>query len=202
MTLKTDKSAEAWTLFLDRDGVINERIPNGYVLSRGQFVLLPGVTEALTALTTLFHRIIIVTNQQGIGKGLMTEEDLEDIHRYMQEQIHDAGGRIDAVYYCPSLEGTIPSCRKPAIDMGMAARRRFPEISFRRSVMVGDAPSDMLFGKRLGMKLVFVDNRDPSQQPGEAGCHLRVHSLDGLVKNFQDGHPSEWWGDMYHQEQL
>jgi len=200
MTSKTDRSIDNWTLFLDRDGVINKRIQDGYVCSREQFELLPGVTEALAALSSLFHRIVVVTNQQGIGKGLMTEGDLEDIHRYMQDQIHAAGGRIDAVYFCPSVEGATPSCRKPAIDMGMAARRRFPEISFRKSVMVGDAPSDMLFGKRLGMKLVFVDNGDPMQHPGEAGCHFRVPDLEGFMKILQDENLSESYGISIFQE--
>ncbi len=195
MNSKIDSSYKAWSLFLDRDGVINERIIDGYVCNWDDFRFLPGVPEALAVLSEWFGRIVIVTNQQGVGKGLMTEDELELIHKKMQEEVKRAGGRIDAIYYCPHLESVQSSCRKPAIDMGMAARRRFPEISFRKSLMVGDAPSDMVFAKRLGMKRVFVDNGDPNAQPGEAGCQCRVPSLNGLVQLLQAGNMPEQWSD-------
>ena len=153
-----------WTLFLDRDGVINRRLPGDYVRRWEDFSFLDGVLEALRSLGQLFGRIVVVTNQQGIGKGLMTEADLALIHRRMLEQVHEAGGRIDAVYYCPDLAGEADSCRKPGPVMAYRARADFPEIEFSRSVMAGDSLSDMAFGCRLGMLSVLIETKAEALQ--------------------------------------
>jgi len=145
-----------WTLFLDRDGVINTRILGGYVQKWEQFEFLPGVLEALKILSLEFSRIIIVSNQQGIGKGLMTEEELEILHRKMIAEIEKNDGRIDRVYYSPYLEKEGSVIRKPNVGMALMARKEFPGISFKRSMMVGDSISDMIFGKRLKMINVFI----------------------------------------------
>lgn len=143
-------------LFLDRDGVINQRIVDGYVVRPDQFVIIDGVLEALAILAARFERIFMVTNQQGIGKGLMTEEDLEAIHRDFLNQVERNGGRIDRIYHCPSLKTAHDFSRKPSIGMALRAHRDFPEISLRHSVMVGDIRSDMLFGRRARMTTVLV----------------------------------------------
>ncbi|MCD4736330.1 MAG: HAD family hydrolase [Bacteroidales bacterium] len=145
-------------LFLDRDGVINERIIGGYVTMPGDFVFLQGVTNALKILSGIFERIFIVTNQQGIGKGIMTEEQLRIVHEYMLKKIEKAGGRIDNIYYAPYLELENHPFRKPNTGMALQAQKDFPEVDFKRSVMVGDSKSDMLFGKALGMETIFVSN--------------------------------------------
>jgi histidinol-phosphate phosphatase family protein len=170
-----------WTLFLDRDGVINRRIVDGYVLRKEDFVFLPGALDAIAGFSKLFKRIVVVTNQQGIAKGLMTEDNLLGIHTMMKEEISSAGGRIDGVYYCPELKGTPGGCRKPGVAMGLQAKREFPEIRFKRSIMVGDSPSDMVFARRLGMKRVFIDNGDGALSPGSAGCDLRFNALMPLL---------------------
>lgn len=151
--LALDKS---WTLFLDRDGVINRRLPGGYVCKWEEFHWLPGVLEAIAGLTQNAGRAFVVTNQQGIGKGLMTEKNLEQIHARMRKEITAAGGRIDAVYYCPDLSSAVPNCRKPQPAMALRARDEFPEVDFQRSVMVGDSLSDMQFGQALGMFNVLI----------------------------------------------
>jgi histidinol-phosphate phosphatase family protein len=145
-----------WTLFLDRDGVINTRILGGYVQKWEQFGFLPGVTEALKILSKEFSRIIVVSNQQGIGKGLMTEKELEILHRKMIAEIESHGGRIDRIYHSPHLEMEGSVKRKPNVGMALLARKEFPGINFQRSVMVGDSISDMIFGKRLKMVNVFL----------------------------------------------
>ena len=152
--LQTDKT---WTLFLDRDGVINRRPVNDYVKRWDEFEFLPGVTGAVVRLSEIFGRIIIITNQQGIGKGLMTAGELENIHRKMVSEIENAGGRIDAVYFCPDLEAQPDNCRKPGTVMAERAKRDFPEIDFSKSVMAGDTENDMLFGKNAGMKTVLIN---------------------------------------------
>lgn len=153
--LPIDKS---WTLFLDRDGVINKKIDDDYVRNAEQFEWLPGVPEALKKLSSIFGRIIIVSNQQGVGKGLMTKEEVETIHQFIVESISKSGGRIDRIYYAPQLKSENSEFRKPNIGMAMQAKRDFPEIDFTKSIMAGDSISDMEFGKRSGMKTVFILN--------------------------------------------
>lgn len=150
---------QSWTLFLDRDGVINQRLEGDYVKSIDEFQFLESVPKAIANFNAIFGKVVIVTNQQGIGKGLMTEKDLEKVHEYMRNQIELAGGKIDQVYHCPELAQNNPECRKPNPGMAHAARKDFPQIDFERSVMVGDSESDMEFGDRLGMKTVFIGKR-------------------------------------------
>lgn len=145
-----------WTLFLDRDGVINTRLPDDYVKTPEDFKFLPGVKDAMKILTNIFDPIIVVTNQQGIGKGLMTEVQLEKIHNEMRSEVEQGGGRIDAIYFCPDLKNSGSFYRKPAIGMGLRARKEFPGINFKRSIMAGDSYSDILFGYRLGMKTALI----------------------------------------------
>ncbi|MDH4473984.1 MAG: HAD-IIIA family hydrolase [Fluviicola sp.] len=149
---------QSWTLFLDRDGVINKRLMGDYVKSVDEFELLEGVTESLHLASQTFGRIVVVTNQQGIGKGIMTERNLSDIHAYCTELIRESGGRIDRYYFAPELAGTGGILRKPESGMALQAQADFPEIAFEQSVMIGDSDSDIQFGKNLGMKTVFVSH--------------------------------------------
>ncbi len=146
-------------LFLDRDGVINKRLPEAYIRSWEEVEILPGVAEGLRRLCPLFKRTIIVTNQQGIGKGLMTEQELHNIHRRLLRHLAKAGITIDAVYHCPELKSKKNNCRKPAPAMGLQAQADFPEIAFGESLMVGDSVSDVLFGQALGMKTARILTR-------------------------------------------
>ncbi|MCS7019827.1 MAG: HAD-IIIA family hydrolase [Cytophagales bacterium] len=146
----TPKSA----LFLDRDGVINQRIVGGYVKNINEFILLPHVAEVLAKLKPLFARIIVVTNQQGVGKGLMTEADLAIIHTEMLKKLP----MIDRVYHCSALATQHHPDRKPAIGMALRAAADFPEISLADSLMIGDTESDILFGKRAGMRTILFGN--------------------------------------------
>jgi D-glycero-D-manno-heptose 1,7-bisphosphate phosphatase len=156
MNLSDLKIDAGWTLFLDRDGVINTRILGGYVRTWEQFEFIPGVLDALKILSSRFSRIIVVSNQQGIGKGLMTEEELADVHTRMTGEINRNGGRIDRIYHSPHLEEERSVRRKPNVGMALMARKDLPGINFKRSVMVGDSVSDMIFGKRLKMVTVFL----------------------------------------------
>lgn len=146
----------SWTLFLDRDGVINKRMKGDYIRNWDQFEFLSGVKEALKLLTFMFGKIIVVSNQQGVGKGLMTETDLTAIHKQMADEIEKAGGKIDRTYHSPHLEEENSLHRKPNVGMGLRARKEFPGINFKKSVMVGDSLSDMVFGRRLKMTTVFL----------------------------------------------
>ncbi|WP_107037601.1 HAD-IIIA family hydrolase [Brumimicrobium mesophilum] len=150
---KIDKS---WTLFLDRDGVINKKRDNDYVKNLDELEFLPGALEAISTLYKYFHKVFIVTNQQGIGKGLMSEEDLKIVHEKVISRIEENGGSIDEVYFAPDLAGPSNKLRKPNIGMAEKAKADFPTVEFHKSIMVGDSPSDMEFGKNAGMVNVFI----------------------------------------------
>lgn len=167
---------KSWTLFLDRDGVINYKIINDYVRTWEHFRFEDGALSALKLLSGIFNRIIVVTNQQGIGKGLYTHSELDNIHFQMLEKVGKAGGRIDKIYYCPDLAIENPVCRKPNPGMAYKAKSDFPEIDFKKSVMVGDSVCDMEFGKKLGMHLVHVA-ADTTALPENIIIDKRVRSL-------------------------
>lgn len=141
-------------LFLDRDGILNKHLPGDYVRNWNMWEWLPGVLDAMPVLAKHYKRIFIVSNQQGVGKGLMTQADLDDVHRHMLSDIEKAGGRIDKVYVCTDLESVHSPNRKPEIGMALQAQRDFPEMDFHRSVMVGDSKSDELFAQRSRMRFV------------------------------------------------
>lgn len=144
------------TLFLDRDGVINVLRPNDYVKSWDEFVFREGILEHLSRWNNCFRRIVIVTNQRGVGRGRMSREDLDMIHARMMETINQHGGRVDCIYVCTAVDDA-DECRKPNIGMARAAKRDFPDIDFSRSLMIGDSPSDELFAQRAGMAFLYVE---------------------------------------------
>lgn len=156
MKLHELQIGKSWTLFLDRDGVINTRIVDDYVKTWDEFKFADGALDAIKIFSQVFGRIVVVTNQQGIGKGIMTMEQLNAIHKKMMETINKADGRIDKIYTCPFKKETLSVFRKPAVGMGLQAKKDFPEIHFKKSMMIGDSDTDMIFGKRLKMKTVFI----------------------------------------------
>jgi histidinol-phosphate phosphatase family protein len=167
-----------WTLFLDRDGVLNERPMNDYVRGPADFLWKQGALKGLAGLSGMFGTIVVVTNQQGIGKGLMTADDLELIHKKMLQDAKEAGGRIDKVYFCGERAETRSFYRKPSVGMGLLARKDFPHICFSQSVMVGDTISDMRFGKRLKMRTVLIC-KEPSMARNYPGLvDLRFADLE------------------------
>lgn len=135
------------TLFLDRDGVINHKIENDYVKSIQDFKFIPEFIYVVKDLSLLFNRIIIITNQQGIGKGLMSISDLNEIHEYMLNTINDNNGKIDKIYFCPHLASENCFCRKPSPGMIQKAFQDYPDIDRSKSYFIGDSDSDMQAGK-------------------------------------------------------
>jgi histidinol-phosphate phosphatase family protein len=166
-----------WTLFLDRDGVINVRIIDGYVTKIEEFEFLPNVIDAFKIFNEKFKRIIVVTNQQGVGKGIMTSEDVDSVHKYMIQEVERHGGRIDKIYFCPQLKSVDNNYRKPSPKMAYFAKEDFPEIDLSKSIMVGDMNSDIEFGKNAGMKTVFIGDNDLKLNPDS-----RYNSLYDFAK--------------------
>lgn len=147
---------KTWTLFLDRDGVINHQLPNDYVKTLAEFKIIDGVPEAIAQFSTMFGKIFIVTNQQGIHRGIMTVEQLQILHDYLTDVIRMNGGRIDKIYFAPQLATESGYYRKPGVGMGLHAKRDYPEIDFEKSLMIGDSETDIEFGTKLGMKTVML----------------------------------------------
>jgi D-glycero-D-manno-heptose 1,7-bisphosphate phosphatase len=145
------------TLFIDRDGVINEKIPDGYVTSWKEFRFLPGAEEAIRDLRHLFDLLLVVTNQQGIGKGLYQEDTLHQIHQKMLEVLASEGAYIDDIFHCPHLASSDCDCRKPRTGMAQQAKLKYPGIDFKNSWMIGDSASDIEFGNVLDMRTALVD---------------------------------------------
>lgn len=177
-TLTVDLKAidKSWTLFLDRDGVINEERLGKYVLNWDEFDFMEGFPEAIKILSLIFERIIIITNQRGIEKGLMTEDDLADIHNKMQKEIEGVGGRIDKIYYCTNKDDKCYN-RKPNPGMAFQAVKEFNKIDLSRSIMVGNKPSDMRFGRSAGMVTVFITSTNPQQPFPHPDIDFRFSSL-------------------------
>ena len=155
-----NKIDNSWTLFLDRDGVINHEKHKDYIHTWDEFYFYDGVKQAIAVFAKIFNRIVVVTNQKGIGKGVTKLEDLQLIHKNMITEIKNAGGRIDAVYFCPDLEDESPN-RKPNPGMGLQAAKDFKDIDFSKSIMVGNTLSDMKFGRNLGVKTIFLPTTRP-----------------------------------------
>ena len=147
------------TLFLDRDGVINRWVPGDYVRSWNQFAFLPGILECLRAWTGRFNHIIIVSNQRGVGKGKMTQEQLDAVHKRMLAEIRQAGGCIDGIYVCTSVAENDPR-RKPNPGLFEEACRDFPDITPERSLMLGDSHYDRDFARNCGMDFVLMETAD------------------------------------------
>lgn len=172
---------ETWTLFIDRDGVINHEKKDEYILNWNEFRFYDGVKEAFKTFSKKFGKVIIISNQRGVGRQLMTEDDLLDIHRNMQAMIEEAGGRIDNIYYCTSTDSK-HICRKPNPGMAFLAKKDIPAIDLSRAIMVGNKPSDMLFGRYAGVYTVFVRTTNPGQQFPHPDIDLVFDDLADFAK--------------------
>lgn len=171
----------SWTLFIDRDGVINHEKKDDYIRNWREFKFYDGVKDAFKVLDKVFGKIIVVTNQRGIGKGLMNEFELDSIHQHMLKQIQNGGGRVDKIYYCTSLDNEHPD-RKPNPGMALKAQADYPSIDLQKSIMIGNKPSDMEFGRNAGMVTVFAATTHPETIFPHPDIDLRFDSLPAFAK--------------------
>jgi D-glycero-D-manno-heptose 1,7-bisphosphate phosphatase len=175
-------------VFLDRDGVINVKLPQGqYVTQPEQLQLCPGAAEAIARLNQQGMRVMVVTNQRGISLGIFTEMELEAVHRQLKTMLAAHGAHLDAIYYCPHGYDTC-DCRKPQPGMFHQAFRDFPEVYATNSIMIGDSLVDIQAGNNLGMPTVFIKGRADTQDPGADQAQLladdEAPSLTAFVGNF------------------
>jgi D-glycero-D-manno-heptose 1,7-bisphosphate phosphatase len=153
-------------VFLDRDGVLNRKRPEGeYVTRWSEFEWLPGAEEAIARMNRAHLTVILITNQRGIALGILSEAELEQIHRKMQSDLAEHGAHLDAIYYCPHDYGQC-DCRKPDIGLFKQAMQQFASASPQQSVVIGDSLPDIEAGKRLGMKTIFLKGEPERQKKG------------------------------------
>src|SRR6266481_2234093 len=160
--------------FLDRDGVINHKLPEGQYVTRWEEMhFLPGVPEAISLLTQAGFCVIVVSNQRGVAKGLLTQGELQAIHQRMCQQLAEAGAEITNVYYCPHEEQPPCSCRKPAPGMLLNAAHTH-ELDLTSSWMIGDSDIDIEAGRNAGCKTVRILK---AGEVGNGGADLVAQSV-------------------------
>jgi len=156
MADSTLRSLPRRAVFLDRDGVINSKLPEDhYVSDIDELKLIPSAIEALSVLRRLGYVLVLITNQRGIARGLMTEEDLAEVHEHMQRVLQSGGAALDAIYHCPHEVFEDCACRKPRPGMILAAVSDL-NLDPSKSYTVGDSDSDVAAGKSAGTKTVRI----------------------------------------------
>ena len=150
-------------VFLDRDGVLT-RERSDHVKTPEELEVLPDIASPLRDLRRRGFRLVVVTNQSVVGRGLATDEDMRRIHEKLQLELEQMGCRVDAIYYCPHLPGTGCSCRKPEPGLILRAGKELG-IDLSSSWMIGDKEIDLEAAKRAGCRGVRVEtNRGDLQQ--------------------------------------
>ncbi len=143
-------------IFLDRDGVINKKPPKtDYVKSWDEFEFLPGSVEAITLLTKKGYDTYIISNQAGIARGIMTENDLKEIHEKMKKELENRGAKVSGIYYCPHGWDEGCECRKPKPGMFFQAAREH-HIDLTKAVFIGDDERDVEAGEAARVKTILV----------------------------------------------
>jgi D-glycero-D-manno-heptose 1,7-bisphosphate phosphatase len=168
-------SLQSRAVFLDRDGILNRKAPEGqYVTSLEEFVLLPGVLPALAKLYQRGFKLFVVTNQRGIARGQVSLESLSQIHRYLLEQVESAGAKIERIVVCPHEIAEDCDCRKPKPGMilRLAAEQ---QLDLARSWLIGDSTSDVAAGRRAGCRTAYIGAADCAE------ADLSASSLDSVV---------------------
>lgn len=153
------RSAMNRAVFLDRDGVINRAAAAGEYITRWEdFQFLPGVAQAISSLMKAGWKVMVVSNQRCVSKGILTIAELENIHRNMEKELAEAGAKLDGIYYCPHAKEPPCECRKPSPGMLLRAAREH-QIDLASSWMVGDSKTDMEAGKRAGCRTMLIEGK-------------------------------------------
>lgn len=177
-------------VFLDRDGVINRKAPEGVYVSRwADFDILPGVEEAIRSCNAAGQTVIVVTNQRGIALGRYGHDDLTLLHAQLQEHLSQSGAHIDGFYYCPHDKEEC-DCRKPKAGLFHQAFRDFPDATPSNSIMIGDSLSDIQAAESVGIPTIFIDGNPETQGAGAdlaratagAACASLAEAMGLLMK--------------------
>lgn len=161
-------------VFLDRDGVINRKAPEGAYVGRwSEFHILPGAESAIAALNRAGYRVIVISNQRGIALGHYTAADVDALHACLRQHLAAHGARVDAFYYCPHDKDQC-DCRKPKTGLFEKAFRDFPDVSRANSLLIGDSLSDIDAARALGIPAIFIQGDPVTQTPGAATAAQRA----------------------------
>lgn len=164
-------------VFLDRDGVINEKAaPHEYITTWDEFRFLPRVIEAIRALNEACYKTVIVSNQRGVARGLMTLRQVDELHAKMCGELARQGAHIDAIYVCPHGEGEC-HCRKPEIGLFLQAEEAF-EVDKAQSWMIGDSASDIRAGEHYGVRTILVNSEE---KLGSAQCKDLMAAVEYIL---------------------
>jgi D-glycero-D-manno-heptose 1,7-bisphosphate phosphatase len=159
------------TVFLDRDGVLNQKMPEGhYVSSWEEFQPLQGIVQAIGKLNHAGIRVIVISNQRGIALGRMTNAAVETIHARFQDFLKASSAHIDAFYFCPHDKEAC-DCRKPKPGLFLQAIRDFPAIQPETSIVIGDSLSDIEAGHNFGMATIWISGDAESRRPEWVKAH-------------------------------
>lgn len=171
------------TVFLDRDGVLNKKLPEGcWVRCWEEFHLLAGVEDAIARLNGRGIRVVVVSNQRGVALGVVSLQEVDAIHARLQRHLAGHGARIDEIFVCPHDRGKC-ICRKPQRGLFEQAVARYPDIVAGRSLMIGDSCSDIEFGKGVGMAAVLIDG---GREDGKGGHERAMGLADGVCSGLRE----------------
>lgn len=161
MSLPPESFEPTRVVFLDRDGVINQKASEEdyYVQSSADLEILPDVPEAIRLLNRSGILVIVITNQRGVALGHLTDADLQEIHKALQARLAEASAHLDAIYYCPHDYDEC-DCRKPKTGMLERAFSDFPVATRDNSVLIGDSLSDIAAGKSFGIRTILITGNE------------------------------------------
>jgi D-glycero-D-manno-heptose 1,7-bisphosphate phosphatase len=169
-------------VFLDRDGVINRKAPEGLYITRWEEMdFLPGVAEAIALLNRADFRVIVISNQRCVAKGLVTVSEVESMHRRMCDHLARAGAMIDAVYYCPHELQPVCSCRKPAPGMLLEAALAH-DIELAASWMIGDSDIDVEAGRKAGCKTALLGKDGTADNQPDVVAPSLLGAIDRIMR--------------------
>jgi D-glycero-D-manno-heptose 1,7-bisphosphate phosphatase len=173
-------------VFLDRDGVINRKPPEGeYISDWSRMQILPGVETAIAKLNRSDRRVIVVTNQRGIALGLYTGAQVEALHAHLQRHLAEHGAHIDAFYYCPH-DNNQCDCRKPKPGLFRQALRDFPEVSPSNSLLIGDSITDIEWAHNLDMPSIFIPGPPETRKSGSAQAAALADAVSSSLEEGVD----------------
>jgi histidinol-phosphate phosphatase family protein len=173
-----ESSPKTPAIFFDRDGVINARILGGYVRHWNEFKLMEGVVETLAEIKRRGYLAIIITNQRGVGLGLMSDADLNTVHEEMQRAIEArAGVRFDDIFVCTDTDHS-STRRKPSPAMLLEAAQKW-NIDLAKGWMIGDAMTDIEAGTRAGTKTAYLVTQHSEEAPKATKV---IHSIEEILE--------------------
>jgi len=179
-----DRMSYFSTAFLDRDGTINRRAPDGqYIGTPGEVELLPNAGQAIRRLNEAGLQVVLVSNQRGVARGLLSMDDVTAVNSRLEALLRAAGAHIDAVYVCPHEKKTC-RCRKPLPGLIELAARNDPAIELSTSIMIGDSESDVAAGIAAGIATIRLAGRRETTRADAVALDLASAAsivLDGEI---------------------